>query len=84
MYREVDDYVSNCCSCAKAEDIKLHQYIIDPFKFIYSALGVRQLPITAHHAQSNGQTERYNQTLEHRLMHYVTDIKPTEIALVNL
>ena len=49
------------------------QFICDSFKFICSALGVRHLPITAYHAQSNGQTERYNQTLERRLRYYTDE-----------
>ena len=36
-------------------------------------IGIKRLAITAHHAQTNGQKERYNQTLEKRLRYYVNE-----------
>lgn len=49
------------------------QFIADFFEHLCAILGVKRVPITAYHAQTNGQTERYNQTLERRLRHYVND-----------
>ena len=46
-------------------------FIAGFFNFICAVIGVKRVPITAYHAQINGQMERYNQTLERRLRHYV-------------
>lgn len=49
------------------------QFISEFFEFICPSIGVKRNAITAYHAQSNGQTERYNQTLETRLRHFVSE-----------
>ena len=49
------------------------QFIAEFFEFICAVIGIKRLAITAYHAQTNGQTERYNQTLEKRLRHYVNE-----------
>lgn len=46
-------------------------------KYVFTVLGVRKVAITAYHAQSNGQTERYNQTFERILRHYVNEHQNT-------
>ena len=51
--------------------------------FVCTIIVVKRVPITAYHAQSNGQTERYNQTLERRLRHYETSIRIIGICTSN-
>ena len=49
------------------------QFISQFFAIVCAALGIRRVPITAYHPQTNGQTERYNKTLAARLRHYVNE-----------
>lgn len=49
------------------------QFIAEFFEFLCATIGVKRVAITAYHAQSNGQTERYNQTLERRLRHFINE-----------
>lgn len=43
------------------------------FAALFSLLGTVLTTITAYHPQSNGQTERYNETIVARVRHYVEE-----------
>lgn len=49
------------------------QFIAQFFRYVCAILGIRRIPITAYHPQSNGQTERYDKSVAARLRHYVPD-----------
>ncbi len=49
------------------------QFIAEFFEFVCAVIDIKRIAITAYHAQTNGQTERYNQTLERRIRHYVNE-----------
>ena len=49
------------------------QFVGKFFQAMCTLLGTKHLPTTAYHPQTNGQTERYNQTLVNRLRIFVSE-----------
>ena len=49
------------------------QFISAFFEYVCSVLGIKRIGTTAYHPKTNGQTERYNKTLEKRLRIYADD-----------
>ena len=43
------------------------------FQGVCSLMGIRNLYTSTYHPQTNGQVERFNQTLVEMFMHYIED-----------
>lgn len=49
------------------------QFVAKPFKYICNVMGIKRPKTIAYYHQTNGRTEKCNQTIATRLRHYVSD-----------
>ena len=58
------------------------QFTARYFQHEMASLGIKHVPTSTYHPQTNGQTERYNSTMIARLRHYVVEHQQNWDAIV--